>query len=192
MKAFILSVLLTIIGLACFADDTNQIFIGNWSDTVGGLRMRFVVSSKQERADFRRAVVYLEMENVSNVINPIEFNSSFSLNCTLTNSAGNPPPNAMCLTSGFVCPPYWIYIPCDSTLKMRVDDMNSWSVGIKGQTGVSMAVGSGCWLVPDNITNEYFLTGVFKVEQILQPEPEHIHAWNGTIQLPRVKIDFQK
>ncbi|MDD5140747.1 MAG: hypothetical protein PHY43_10865 [Verrucomicrobiales bacterium] len=191
MKAFTIFVLLTITGLTCFGDDTNQIFTGNWSETVGGLRMRFIVSSKQERADFCRAAVYLEMQNVSNVINPIEFNSSFSLNCTLTNSAGNPPPSAMCFGSGFVCPPYWIYVPFDSTLKLRVDDMNSWSVGLKGQTGVSMAVGTGCWLVPDNTTNEYFLTGVFKEERIRQPE-DHIHAWDGTIQLPRVKIHFQK
>ena len=191
MKAFILSVFLATTGLACFGDDTNQIFTGNWSDTVGGLRMRFIVSSKQERTDFRRASVYLEMQNVSNVINPIEFNSSFSLNCTLTNAAGNSLPSAMGFTSGFVCPPYWIYIPYDSTLKMRVDDLNSWSVGYKRQTGISMAVGSGCWLIPDNTTNVFSLSGVFKVERTLQPE-EHIHAWDGTISLPRVKINFQK
>jgi len=191
MKTLFISILLAVSGFACFADDTNQVFTGNWSDTINGLRMRFIVSSKQERADFRRAVVYLEMQNVANVINPIEFPSGFSLNCKVTNSVGNLPPPAMSFGSGPVCPPYWIYIPCDSTLKMRVDDMSSWSVGLKGQTGVSMAVGSGWWLVPDNNTNnEYFLTGVFKVDWKPQPE-EHIHAWNGTIQLPRVKLNFK-
>jgi len=192
MKALVISIVFFITGLTCFGDDTNQVFTGDWSDTVGGLRMRFIVTAKQERTDFRRGVVYLEMDNVANQINPIEFPSGFSLNCQLTNSLGNPPPQAMSFTSGFICPPYWIYIPCNSTLKMRVDDMNSWSVGVKGQTGVSMAVGSGRWLIPDKTTNEYFMTGIFKVEQTLQPEPEHIHAWNGTIQLPGVKIHFQK
>jgi hypothetical protein len=191
MKQFILSVLLATTAIACFGYDTNQVFTGDWSEIVGGLRMRFIVSQKQERVDFHRAIVHLEMQNVANVINPIEFPSGFSLNCALTNSVGNPPPSAMCLGSGFVCPPYWIYIPCDSTLKLRVDDMTSWSVGLKGQTGVSMSVGSGCWLIPDNTTNQYFLTGIFKVDRKRQPE-EHVHAWDGTIQLPRVKILFQK
>jgi len=190
MKILIISVLLTISGFACFGDETNQFFTGNWSDTVGGLRMRFIVTSKHE-VEPRRAAVYLEMQNVSNVINPIEFNSGFSLNCKLTNSTGNPPPPAGCIADGFVCPPYWIYVPFDSTLKLRVDDINASAMSFKGQTGVSMAVGSGCWLVPDNTTNEYFLTGVFKVERTHQSE-EHIHAWDGTIQLPRVKLNFQK
>jgi hypothetical protein len=153
--------------------------------------MRFIVSSRQVSADFRRAVVYLEMQNVSDVINPIEFNSGFSLICKLTNSIGNPPPTAGCIADGFVCPPFWIYVPFDSTLKLRVDDINASAMAFKGQNGVSMAVGSGCWLVPDNATNEYFLTGVFKVERTRQPE-EHIHAWDGAIQLPRVKLNFQK
>ena len=191
MKTIILSALLVITGLECFADHTNQVFTGDWSQAGGGLRMRFVVTAKQERDDFRRGVVYLEMDNVANCINPIEFPSGFSLKCTLTNSIGNPPPSAMCLGSGPICPPYWIYIPCDSTLKMRVDDMNSWAVGYKGQTGVSLAVGTGCWLVPDNTTNDYFLSGTFKVDEALQPE-EHIHAWYGTISIPSVKINFHK
>jgi len=191
MNALIALISLAVSGLVCFGDETNQVSIGDWSDAAGGLRMRLIVTVKNERADFRRGVVYLEMDNVANCINPIEFPSGFSLNCKLTNSAGNPPPQAMCMASGPICPPYWIYIHCDSTLKMRVDDLSSWDIGFKGQTGVSMAVGSGCWLVPDNTTNEYFLTGVFKVERTRQPE-EHIHAWDGTIQLPRVKLNFQK
>jgi len=43
-------------------------------------------------------------------------------------------------------------------------------MAFKGQNGVSMAVGSGCWLVPDNATNEYFLTGVFKVSEHASPK----------------------
>ena len=191
MKAFILSVLLIITGIACFGEDTNQVFTGDWSEAVGGLRMRLIVTSKHKRADFRRGVAYLEMDNVANCINPIEFPSGFSLNCKLTNSAGNSPPPAMGMGSGPICPPFWIYIPCDSTLNMRVDDLNSWAIGYKGQTGVSIAVGSGCWLIPDNTTNDFFLTGVFKIERTIQPE-EHIHAWDGTIQLPSVKLNFQK
>ena len=191
MKTIILSVLLAITGLECFADNTNQVFTGNWSDAVDGLRMRFIVTAKQERDDFRRGVVYLEMDNVANRINPIEFPSGFSLKSTLTNSIGNPPPPAMGFVSGFICPPYWIYIPCDSTLKMRVDDLSSWAVGVKGQTGVSLAVGAGCWLVPDNTTNVFFLSGTFKVGEARQPE-EHIHAWFGTISIPSVKINFHK
>jgi len=153
--------------------------------------MRLIVTVKNESPNFRRGVVYLEMDNVANCINPIEFPSEFSLNCKLTNSAGNPPPPAPSMADGPICPPYWIYIPCDSTLKMRVDDMNSWAVGLKGQTSVSMAVGSGCWLVPDNTTNDYYLSGTFKVDEARQPE-EHIHAWYGTISIPRVKINFHK
>ena len=191
MKKFILSVMLAITGMECFGDEINRVFTGDWSDVVGGLRMRLSVTAKRERDDFRRGVVYLEMDNVANCINPIEFPSGFSLNCKLTNSAGNPPPPAMGMSSGPICPPYWIYIPCDSTLKMRVDDLNSWSIGYKGQTGVSMAVGSGCWLIPDSTTNDFFLTGIFKIERAIQPE-EHIHAWGGTIQIPRVKLKFQK
>lgn len=191
MKTLFISTLVAFSSVACFGENTNQVFTGDWSDACGGLRMRFIVTAKQERADFRRGVVYLEMDNVANCINPIEFPSGFSLTCKLTNSAGTLPPPALCMGSGPICPPYWIYIPCDSTLKMRVDDLNSWAIGLKGQTGVSMAVGSGCWLVPDNTTNDFFLTAVFKVDRTRQPE-EHIHAWDGTISIPRVIIHFQK
>ena len=162
-------------GLECFADNTNQVFTGNWSDAVGGLRMRFIVTAKQERDDFRRGVVYLEMDNVANRINPIEFPSGFSLNCTLTNSIGNPPPPAGGMANGPICPPFWIYVPFDSTLKLRVDDIHVTAFGYKGKTGVSLAVGSGCWLVPDNTTNDFFLSGTFKVDEARQTE-EHIHA----------------
>lgn len=191
MKALFFSTFLAVSGLIGFAKGTNSVFTGAWSDAVNGLQMRLIVTSKQENPEFQRAVVYLEMKNVANVINPIEFPSQFSLTCQVTNSIGNPPPIATGMANGPICPPFWIYIPCDSTLKMRVDDMNAWAVRYKNQTGVSLAVGSGIWLVPDGATNEYFLTGVFKVEVAMPPPPEHVHVWTGTIHLPAVAIPFQ-
>ena len=190
MKVII--VLLSFVALAasCLADDTNQVLTGGWSDSVGGLRMRLIVEQKHAPTK-STAVVYLEMQNVSDVINPIEFPSGFSLDCKLTNSLGTPLRNAPCIIDGFVCDPFWIYIPYDSTLKLRVDDINANILALKDQSGLSMAVGSGYWLIPDNSTNENFLTGVFQVTPQQWPV-EHIHAWQGTIQLPSVGINFHK
>jgi len=189
MKAGFFLALFAALQLNCLGDDTNQLFFGGWSQNVNGLRSRFVVSIEHEN-ERRCAAVYLELQNVSDAA-PIEFNSGFSLKCQLTNTTGTAFPSSVCNVDHFIPRPYWIDIPYGSTLKLRVDDAWATVAGFKGQTGVSMVVGSGFWLIPDKTTNEYFLTGVFQVQPAFGTM-DHEHPWNGTIQPPQVKIYFHK
>ena len=198
-----------ILGLICTqlcveASETNAVAVGGWSDPVGGLRARLLVCpDAQDRPprtnaqnSSRLAKVYLEFENVSDSLNPMQIRLDghlSALTCQLLDEAGGAPREQRSLGFGSapVIGPYWVLEPFDSSLKVRAD--NLYGMPMPGETGMSLSVGPHRWLIPERSPAAYFLSGTFAVpEPVLLPERssyyEHPTAWSGALKLPKVKV----
>jgi hypothetical protein len=185
MKAIALILLLACVQWRCHCAETNIVATGEWSEPVGGLRARLLVSTNLD-GTLRRVRVYVELQNVLDRINPMEIyvGENGPLTCQLLDDAGKPPAPALSFGSGPVIPPYWLVLPVDSSLKLRADTLIAWAVG---ESGLSLAVGRGCWFIPDNSLSDYSLSGTFSAPTP-QEANEHPRAWSGVLKLPAVRI----
>jgi hypothetical protein len=203
MRAFLPILGLVFTQLCLEASETNAVATGDWSEPVGGLHARLLVyPNGQDRPPQRNAQdwsrlakVYVEFENVSESLDPMQIRLDghlAALRCQLLDGSGNAPPEpGMGFGSAPVIRPYWLLLPFDSSLKVRAD--NLWGIPKPGERGLSLSVGPHRWLIPDGSPTNYFLSGTFTV-----PEPsslperssyyEHPSAWSGALKLPRVKL----
>jgi hypothetical protein len=86
-----------------------------------------------------------------------------------------------CLTPS----PYWVTLPCDSTVRLPAD----WSdCGSPSQPdGLEILVVGGDWLIRPDATNDFFLSASFTPPND-HPSTLKYHVWQGTLKLPKVKI----
>jgi len=156
---------------------------GTWSAPVDGLRGRLLVTPGDTFNGTRMLVVYLELENVSNVANPLEiyFDEYRTLESKVVDGEGKPlkqPPVAASILSPG---PYWLTIPVDGLLRFRVSVSG---YGIYKDSGTDLPMSSGNWVIPRGDKKEYFLEATFKAD----PDKAKPRAWQGTLSLPRVPI----
>ena len=179
--------------------DTNVIAIGGWSDPVsdgnrGTLRGRVLVYDDQGPGAANHARVYLELQHPFQGawFTPIEvyFNLGFSddLHFEMRDGSGRPIPQEPVNIRGPLPNPYWVTLPCDSTVRLRADSL----FGPQSKPdGLEIMVWGGCWLIPPNATNDFFLSATFTPPKD-HPTPLHYHVWQGTLKLPKVKIPARK
>ncbi len=169
------------------AAGTNTMSVGDWSETVNGLRGRLVISGEGRWiGNVRETVVYLELQNALNINGPMEifYNTVNPLESEVLDSSGKPPPpTPPCALSIQMPSPYWIVIPYDSTLRFRVST-SGYTFASK-QGGVSVGLG-GIWLIPAESRDDYFLSATFAVSP---PQgTQHLLAWKGVLRLAKTKI----
>ena len=79
--------------------------------------------------------------------------------------------------------PFWIMLPYDSTLRFRVSVSG---YGVPKDAGLLIGMQSGDWLVPQGLTDEFFLSVSFTSSP---PESaDHLHPWTGVLQVPKLKL----
>ncbi len=190
MKIFF-STIFIFVNCLCFAGSVIEpITIGDWSEPTNGLRGRLLFSEDAKFYGTEMATVYLKLQNVDNMANPMEiyFDTLRSpLRFELKDASGNSRKDAPMDLDEIIPGSYWIDLPHDSTLRFRV---SSGGYGIPENAGLAIGVRGNFWIIPYAETNDYFLTASFDV--IPTTDKDHIHAWKGTLKLPPVKIPAKR
>lgn len=156
---------------------------GAWSQPVNGLRGRLLTAPGETFNGTGLLDVYLELENVSDVANPMEvyFDPYKSLTSSVVDSEGKPlkqPPVAASILSPG---PFWLVIPSDGILKFRVSVSG---YGIYKDSGTDIPMNSGNWVIAPDDKKQYFVKGDFSAA----PDRTKPRAWQGMLHLPRVLI----
>jgi hypothetical protein len=178
--------LAAVVSIAAQRTDDRKFETGEWSAVVGGLRGRLLAAPGGEFIGTRMVDVYLELQNVSDVGNPMEiyFNSYDSIKSVAVDSAGKDvkqPANAASITSPG---PYWLSVPWDGTLRFRVSVSG---YGVYKNSGTQVQMDSGNWLIALSDKAKYYLEAKFSS----LPAPDKRRAWEGTLILPKVLIPHQ-
>jgi len=138
------------------------------------------------------ARVYLELQHVPDV--PIAqklsiglFTDSLTdLRFEMRDGHDKPIDKETILNSGRPPKPFSAILPPDSTLRVRVD------MGVRTETpdGLMILVPGGAWTIRPWLRNDYYLSGAFS-HPTNNPSDLNYHVWQGTLQLPRVKIPIE-
>lgn len=163
---------------------------GDWSETVNGLRGRLLFGKAETFNGTRLATVYLELQNVSDVLSPIGIGPNRSLPCAVLDAFNKPVPQSGMPADVWSPDPFWIMLPMDSTLRFRVSVTG---YAVPKDAGLSIGLMSGNWIIPPATHGDYFLSASFVVApgavsvrtktNIPPDEP-----WYGVLELPKVKI----
>jgi hypothetical protein len=186
----------------CFGQtDTNVLAVGDWSapvaDGIWPLRGRLLVydavPDKGSDVMWPEARVYLELQHVADV--PLAMKLSigvFADDLTKLHfemrDGHDKLIKAESITYNGVLPePFSAILPPDSTLRVRVD------MGARSQTpnGLLVFVPGGAWTIWPWATNGYYLSATFS-HPTNNPSGLNYHVWQGTLQLPKVKIPSRK
>ena len=175
----------------CFAGSVIEpITIGDWSEPTNGLRGRLLFSEDAKFNGTEMGVVYLELQNVADVGNPMEiyYDIDHALHCQIADASDKPFHQPEMMAADIMSPfPYWIALPHDSILRFRVSVTG---YGIPKDGGLTIGLMSDEWLIPPTLQTDLFLSGSFNVNP--PQDKDHIHAWKGAVKLPPVKIPAKK
>jgi len=150
------TLVLSVLTLNAQDDGSRKFEVGAWSRPVDGLRGRLLATRGKDFVGTRMVDVYLELQNVSDVGNPMEvyFDDQRSLNSRVLDVDGKPlkqPPTAASIVSPG---PYWLVVPWDGTLRFRVSVSG---YGIYRESGTDIPMASGNWVIAPNDKKQYFL-----------------------------------
>jgi hypothetical protein len=176
--------------------DTNLLATGDWSETVSDhdhtLRGRLLVYGGETSGATNHARVYLELQNVVPGIwhDPVEVyfpaGGRFDLRFEMRDRLDHPiEPELAGPYNGPPPKPFWLTLPCESTVRLRTDA----PLGpLSKKEGLKILVTDfHCWIIPPNATNDFYLSATFTPPQD-HPSSLHYHVWQGTLKLPKVKI----
>ncbi len=140
----------------------------------------------------RLAVVYLELQNVSDVLNPllVDFHPP---RFDLVDVTGKSIPQSPVAASIMTISNYTLLLPFDSALRFRVS-VNGY--GISKDSGIAFQLESGFWVVSADTREDRFLTGSFVVPELASTDSEGRRkdvergnrVWRGTLNLPKLKV----
>ncbi|MGA2028560.1 MAG: hypothetical protein ABSG87_00590 [Verrucomicrobiota bacterium] len=185
------SVIFIFVNYLCFAGSVIEpITIGDWSEPTNGLRGRLLFSEDAKFSGTEMGVVYLELQNVADVLNPMEiyYDDGKEIHCQLADISGKLFHQPEMMDADIMSPgSYWIALPHDSTLRLRIS-VNGY--GIPKDGGLLIGLMSDQWLIPPTLQTDLFLSGSFNV--IPPQDKDHIHAWKGVLELPKVKIPAKR
>jgi len=185
----------------CFGQtDTNVLAVGEWSapvsDGIWPLRGRLLVydavPDKGSDVMWPEARVYLELQHVADA--PLAMKLSIGiftddltkLHFEMRNGHDKLIKTETIFYNGVLPDPYSAILPPDSTLRVRVDR------GVRSQKpdGLLVDAPGGDWTLRPGTTNDYYLSASFS-HPTNNPSGLNYHAWQGTLQLPKVKIPIE-
>jgi hypothetical protein len=198
MKTFALLLLLACLPCCFGQTDAYLITAGDWSapvsDEIWTLRGRLLVSHPAPQTETKKsfelwngARVYLELQNVSRVKDPIEIfiPGYLPMNCEMRDGHDK-------LLIGFEVwqlpdgpqpPQFTVTLPGDSTLRMPANTL----VGTRNSDRWIIGLPKRSWEMEFGGTNEYFLSATFS-PPTNHPSDLNYHVWQGTLRLPKVEI----
>jgi hypothetical protein len=156
-----------------------------WSETVDGIRGRLVISYGPDFGGAEMAVVYLEIQNVSDSADPknVGFDEDRQFKWQLFDERGELVRDDHGIAASIMVPgPYWIVLPHDSTLRFRVSVSG---YGISPGGGVALQLPGAFWQVQRKKEGAYFLSATFAS---VMAKEERRRAWKGVLVLPRVQL----
>jgi hypothetical protein len=188
---------------AVAADPPKVIATGDWSkpvaDTRGyAVRGRLVLCEKVVSADRREVAVCIELQDAKESVGGesmrlvcdlgrSDFRPEYKpgLRCELRDKDKRPVKTSPFAFSGAVPKSEWVTLPSEATIRLRASPF-----GIHRAKAMAIAPDLGClWVIGDDDTNEYFLSGRFTVDPAADRVPTgEGHVWRGTIELPAVRI----
>jgi hypothetical protein len=173
-----------------YAENTNE-NVGAWSEAVNGLRGRLIVTQEKEVNGVQSPKVFLELQNVANILNPIQidaFNPESSFRCRLMDGAGKIIRSSPIGIREVGMPSFPLTIPFESSLQLNVNRhaMGAWFFGqVPPKQRTQIVLGDGVWVVEEESRADYFLDGTFQIEE---SKPVLFPKWSGTLKIPGVKI----
>lgn len=201
MKTIVLFLLLAGYQCAFGQTDTNVVAIGNWSEPVTDedgytLRGRLLIYDAEYISRSKmwgHARIYLELQQPLTLVwySPAEvyFDVAHSLHFEMRDGLNkriipeSPP------LGSFTPNPCWVTVPCDSILRLRADP--GWGTASK-PNGLSILVQPhDLWNIRPGSANDYFLSATFS-PKTNHPSALGYHVWQGTLELPRVKLPVKK
>ncbi len=174
------------------ADPVKILAAGEWSKPVAdnrgyALRGRLVLGEKPPRDELREVVVYVELQEASDFIgNSLriycemgkhDFRPEYKpgLQCELRDKDQRPVQSTGFPFGGAVPKSEWVTLPKDGTIRVRA---TPFGIRRAGAWSICPHLNS-LWVIGDDDSNEYFLSGTFTVDpdkdQI--PAGEERHVW---------------
>ena len=159
-----------------------------WSEPVNGIQARFSFGPGEVLGGTRVITIYLELHNVSGMIDPLYFNYHSSLvTGQVYDSAGKPVPQTGGILDRFGGPDiYLLGLPSDATLKLNVTS-TGW--GVMTDQKAHIETSNGNWEIKPGDNAEYYLGGSFTSAGRPQNPPKDMRIWAGKIEIPKVRID---
>jgi hypothetical protein len=161
---------------------------GGWSESVNGLRARLVFGEERVLYGTRIPEVCLELQNASDIGNPMEFDFDASkfirFDLRSSDDKPGPKPAGIADADGFILEPFHITIPQGGTLKFPI----TWrGYGIPREGGTALGFEGAFWVIPASDKSKYFLSATLEVPQT-QRDPNRARRWHGTIKIPPVIV----
>lgn len=159
---------------------------GKWSETINGIQGRLIVSEDPMLNGTRILAAYVELRNVSDVMNPLEiyYEPGSMVQCQLRDATGKPISRAD-LPASIIQPlPFWLTLPHDSSLRFRISVSG---YGIPKDARALIPMADHAWLIKAGDQNEYALEATF-IARRPKDETHERRVWQGVLKLPKVKI----
>jgi hypothetical protein len=158
---------------------------GSWSEPVEGVRGRIIVAEDPKVNGTIMLAVYLELQNVSDVANPIEiyFDPDRTVQCQLLDANNKPAAISGLPASIMQPPPFWLSLPYDSSMRFRVSVSG---YGVPKDAGRLIPMTCGDWIIK---ADDHAVRSLEVTLNVSPPKATSGHrAWRGTIKMPGVKI----
>jgi hypothetical protein len=146
-----------------------------WSNGVHGLRGRLVVRPGYVVDGTQMLAVDLELENVSDVANPIEVPDSWSVAYELLDPNGQPVEETRSPASVLTPAPFGLVIPYEGVLRFRVSVAG---FACPPDQRAVVGVPSRCWVIRRDDRAEYSLAATFSATSAGR------RTWHGELRLP--------
>ena len=188
---------------ASSAEGPQVVASGPWSKPVAddrgyALRGRLVLCEKVVAPDRREVAMYVELQDACDFIglgmqvycelSKTNFRPEYKggLQCEMRDKEGTLIEPQGFPFGGGVPRNQWVMLPTDGTIRLRT---TPFGIHRPGALAVCPDL-RGMWIITDDDTNEYLLSGTFSVDPPAdQKAPdEGLHAWRGTLQLPAMQI----
>lgn len=172
----------------------NLIGMGDWSRTVAGLRGRLLIYDDKSDSAANHARIYLELQHVFSGAWDLpyevyfDFGHSTGLHFEMKDQRGQAIPQQPVVIIGPLANPYWVTLPCDSTMRVRVDEFLSGPETPPERLEIFVPPGD-CWIIPPKATNDFSLSATFTASTN-HPSALRYHVWKGTLKLPAVTIQL--
>ena len=160
--------------------------IGEWSETVDGIRGRLVIVPGGPNLPTPQSwvtLVYVELEKTTNSGPRAVYFDPESLQCKLTSADGKAAPQSPFGGSGGRGgpPASWVTLPYDSLMRLRANPS-----GYSSPDGLHIALTNNHYLLKTGDPMEYHLSGTLNAA----PPADHgrTNAWVGVLKLPPVKL----
>ena len=169
-----------------YPQSTDEMFdySGEWSEVVNGMKARLLICEGDLFAGTRIIQVYIELRNVSDVLNPLYISSQRRIRFQLLDDNEYGVSQSGHVANILSPPPFDLVLPHDSSLRYRVS-VTGFGVPPNERALIGVGTPYKCWIIQKNDHGEYFISGNFMVPK---EEDRTKRWWSGEIKLPKVKV----